>query len=216
MVGKKPNELVLACGGASGSCYPAAMPSAQRVYVGLLRAVNVGGTGKLAMSDLKALCEKAGFDYVRTYIASGNVVFVAQRSEADVKATLEKALETHMGKNVGVLVRTVTELAAVLEANPFADAPPNRVIALFLDAAPPPDTLETITGRNDERIALGTREIYVHYGDGMADSKLKIPAAKTGTGRNINTVSKLVEMARALETEPAASPRTSTRKRPSR
>ena len=45
-------------------------------------------------------------------------------------------------------------------------------------------------------IALGLREIYVHYGDGMADSTLRIPAAKAGTARNMNTVAKLAEMAR--------------------
>ena len=75
-------------------------------YVALLRAVNVGGTGKLPMSDLKALCERAGFLGVRTYIASGNVVFESRMSEAQVKAALESALEEYAGKPVGVLVRT--------------------------------------------------------------------------------------------------------------
>jgi len=57
------------------------------------------------------------------------------------------------------------------------------------------DSLERITGKNGEEVRLGKREIYVHYGDGMANSKLKIPAAKAGTARNINTVSKLAAMA---------------------
>ena len=76
-------------------------------HVALLRAVNVGGTGKLPMSDLKDICEELGFGAVRTYIASGNVVFTSRKPEAAVKAALEKRLEAHAGKPVGVLVRAV-------------------------------------------------------------------------------------------------------------
>ena len=75
-------------------------------FVALLRAVNVGGTGKLPMSDLKAICEELGFGTVRTYIASGNVVFTSRKSEAAVKAELEKRLAAYAGKPVGVLVRS--------------------------------------------------------------------------------------------------------------
>jgi uncharacterized protein (DUF1697 family) len=167
-------------------------------YVALLRAVNVGGTGKLPMTELKALCEAAGFGKVRTYIASGNVVFDSKLAEAKVKAALEASLAKYAGKPVGVMVRTATEMAAVLAANPFPKAAPNRVVAIFLDAAPPADTLKNVSGLNGEEIAMGAREIYVHYGDGMADSKLKIAAAKAGTARNINTVGKLAEMAAQL------------------
>jgi uncharacterized protein (DUF1697 family) len=164
-------------------------------FVALLRAVNVGGTGKLPMSDLKAMCEGAGFKAVRTYIASGNVVFTSQKSEAGVTAALEKALSAYAGKPVGVLVRTAAELAGVLANNPFPDKAPNRTVAIFLDEPTPADALANVTGRKDEQLGLGTREIYVHYGDGMADSKLKIPAAKSGTARNMNTVAKLAAMA---------------------
>jgi uncharacterized protein (DUF1697 family) len=169
------------------------------VFVALLRAVNVGGTGKLPMSDLKALCESAGFAKVRTYIASGNVIFEDPKSAAQVKALLEAALETYAGKPVGVLVRTADEMAQVLAENPFPEAAPNRTVAIFLDDPPPGDTLERITGGNGEEVRLGKREIYVHYGDGMAGSKLKVPAARTGTARNINTVSKLAELAAGLQ-----------------
>lgn len=167
-------------------------------YIALLRAVNVGGTGKLPMTDLKALCEKSGFVKVQTYIASGNVVFESDLSEAQVKTALEAYLKEYAGKPVGVHVRTGSEMAEVLEANPFPETAPNRTMAIFLDAPPPNNALEKITGLNGEEIQLGKREIYVHYGDGMADSKLKIPAAKTGTARNMNTVAKLAVMAAVL------------------
>jgi uncharacterized protein (DUF1697 family) len=169
-------------------------------FIALLRAVNVGGTGKLPMSDLKTLCEAGGFAQVRTYIASGNVVFASELSEARVKAELEARLADYAGKPVGVCVRTAREMAQVRDANPFAAAPANRTVAIFLDAAPPKDAAEKAVGRaDDEEIALGAREIYVRYGEaGQGNSKLRIPAAKTGTARNLNTVAKLAAMAAEL------------------
>jgi uncharacterized protein (DUF1697 family) len=168
-------------------------------YIALLRAVNVGGTGKLPMTELAAMCEKAGFEKVKTYIASGNVVFTSGKAEKTVKAALEKAMHDYAGKAVGVMVRTAAEMASVRDANPFAKAPGNRVTAIFLDEVPPRDALHHATNIDGEEIALGKREIYVRYPEhGMADSKLKIPAAKAGTARNMNTVAKLAEMAAAL------------------
>jgi len=165
------------------------------VYVALLHAVNVGGTGKLAMAELQALCRKAGFANVRTYIASGNVVFESDSSVTKVKADLERRLEAALGKPVGVALRSAAEMAAVLKANPFPKAPPNYTVAIFLDGKPAPDALEHAAGAVGEEMRLGKREIYVHYPDGQGRSRLRIPAAKGGTARNINTVAKLVEMA---------------------
>jgi uncharacterized protein (DUF1697 family) len=165
------------------------------IYIALLRAVNVGGIGKLPMADLKAICIDVGFTQVQTYIASGNVVLHSTLSAAKVKAALEAKLLAYAGKPVGVLVRTGPEMAAVLADNPFPQCAPNRVVAIFLDTPPNADAAIQATGRKDEEIALGTRELYVHYGDGMADSKLRIPAVQNGTARNMNTVSKLASMA---------------------
>lgn len=166
--------------------------------VALLRAVNVGGTGKLAMTELKAMCEELGFGHVKTYIASGNVVFTSALAEADVQAALQARLHEYAGKPVGVVVRSPAEMAAVLADNPFVDAAPNRTVAIFLDHAPPADALEHAVGWRVEQAQLGVREIYVHYGDGMADSKLRIPAAAAGTARNMNTVAKLAAMVAEL------------------
>jgi uncharacterized protein (DUF1697 family) len=167
-------------------------------FIALMRAVNVGGTGKLPMSDLKDICEELGFAGVRTFIASGNVVFTSRKSERAIKDALEKRLEVYAGKPVGVLVRTAAEMAEVLADNPFPKLAPNRTMAVFLDRVPPADALESIRGQRDEKIRLGRREIYIHYGDGMAKSKLVVPAAKTGTARNMNTVATLAKMAADL------------------
>jgi uncharacterized protein (DUF1697 family) len=144
------------------------------VFVALLRAVNVGGTGKLAMPELAAMCRAAGFARVRTYIASGNVVLASNLDEAAVKAAIEAPVAAYVGKPVGVLVRTV---------------------AIFLDHAPAANALDHLRHRTSETVALGAREIYVAYGDTMGSSKLVIPAAEAGTARNMNTVAKLAKMA---------------------
>jgi uncharacterized protein (DUF1697 family) len=167
-------------------------------YVALLRAVNVGGTGKVAMSDLKALCTDAGFLRVQTYIASGNVVFESKASAANVKSALETRLLAHVGTPIGVIVRTAAETAGVLNANPFRKLSPTYTVAIFLDRAPPADALDHATGRADEKTRLGKREIYIHYPSGQGKSKLRIPAAKAGTARNMNTIAKLAAMAAEL------------------
>lgn len=164
-------------------------------FIVLLRAVNVGGTGKLPMTALRSMCEAEGFTRVRTYIASGNVVLNSALTARQVKTALEKRLAEYAGKPVGVVVRSGGEMASVLAANPFPDALGNQVAAIFLDEPPPADALSAAVGVADEVMAPGTREIYVHYPSGMGRSRLKIPAARNGTARNMNTVAKLVEMA---------------------
>lgn len=165
-------------------------------YIALLRAVNLGPHGRLDMSDLKSMCEASGFRNVRTYIASGNVVFESPLSEKAVKAKLERRLLDHAGKPVVVLVRTAAEMAEVLARNPFSNAPPNLTVAIFLDEASPANVADTVSGLVDEEVRAGKREIYVRYGKmGQGRSKLRIPAAKNGTARNMNTVAKLAELA---------------------
>lgn len=168
------------------------------VFVALLRAVNVGGTGKLAMADLVHLCQQAGLEAVRTYIASGNVVFTSDRDESAIRKDLEARLHAHASKAVGVIVRSAAEIAETLARNPFAQEPGNRVMALFVDGPLPADPLEGVTGAKDERIAVGPRALYIHYPSGMATTRLRLPADRIGTARNMNTVAKLAEMAAAL------------------
>ncbi|MFL6743597.1 MAG: DUF1697 domain-containing protein [Sphingomicrobium sp.] len=164
-------------------------------YVALLRAVNVGGR-QLAMADLKSVAADLGLDDPRTYIASGNLLFRSSKSEAAVKAELERALTEHMGKPVEVMIRTAGEMADAVAANPFADQPGNRVVAIFFDEAPFADAIATAKNVADERLALGRREIYVRYPSGQGRSKLKLGARALGTARNMNTVAKLAELAR--------------------
>ncbi|NLR95411.1 DUF1697 domain-containing protein [Rhizobium sp. P38BS-XIX] len=169
------------------------------VFVALLRAVNVGGTGTLPMADLKSLCEGAGFRDVKTYIQSGNVLFRSDDNEAKVHAHLEKALTERMGKSPGVILRSRKALEAAAEGSPFPHAKPNYLLVTFLPEAAPADALDKLVAPGGEEVHIAGKEIYVHYPDGSGRSKLKLPALKAGTSRNLNTVKKLAEMAREME-----------------
>lgn len=168
-------------------------------YVALLRGVNLMGSTTLRMADLKAIAGKLGFENVRTYIASGNLLFTSSQAEAAIKSSLEAAVKRHMSRDVGVMVRTAKELAEVVEANPFGEEPGGKVVAIFFDEAPPAGAIEAATNIADERLALGRREIYVHYPSGQGRSKLDLRSRALGTARNMNTVGKLAELAREME-----------------
>jgi uncharacterized protein (DUF1697 family) len=176
---------------------PAKFPVA---YAALLRAVNVGGTGKLAMTDLARLCEKQGFCAVKTYIASGNVVFTCPQPEAAVKAALERVLEKHMGKPVPVMVRTARELQATLDANPFPKVDPKKLLVMFYDEPLATSALDGAVTPDGEELSIRGRELFIHFPIGQGNSKIKLPKMTTagGTGRNLNTVAKLAAMTRAL------------------
>jgi uncharacterized protein (DUF1697 family) len=149
------------------------------------------------MSELRTLCNEIGFERVQTYIASGNVVFRSEKSAKAVKAALEASLREYFSNEVGVVIRTASEIRRVLTKNPFADKAPNYTMAILLDDKPGKDALAGVSGQKDEVMRLGDREIYVHYPAGAGQSKLKIPAAKVGTARNMNTISKMVELSGA-------------------
>jgi uncharacterized protein (DUF1697 family) len=144
---------------------------------------------------LLALCADAGFADARTYIASGNVIFRHEASETAVRDALAARLCAHMGKQVGVLVRSAADMAALVAGNPFADKPGNRVMALFTDDELPQHPLDGAVGIRNEAVRLGRRALYVFYPDGMASTRLRLPSERNGTARNMNTVAKLAEMA---------------------
>ncbi|MFK0331622.1 DUF1697 domain-containing protein [Rhizobium sp. NPDC090275] len=169
------------------------------VYIALLRAINVGGTGKLPMTELKAICEQLGFTDVKTYIQSGNVLFRADANEADVARALDAALGELLGKKPGVMVRSRKEMEAIVDRAPFPDAKPSFLLISFLPENAPKDALDRIVAPDGEEAVVDGREIYVHYPIGSGKSKLKLPALNAGTSRNINTVRKLAEMAAAME-----------------
>ena len=168
-------------------------------YVALLRAVNVSGTGKLPKEQLKAIGEACGFDHVRTFINSGNLLFTSDLAESSVQKRLEAKLADYFGKPWRVHVRSAAEMAEAAEQNPFTDDKPSRVMAHFIDEKPAKSMIDEARDVVGERLALGPRLIYVSYGEGIGKTRLKLPAVKQGTARNMNSVAKLAELLAGME-----------------
>jgi uncharacterized protein (DUF1697 family) len=168
-------------------------------YVALVRAVNVAGTGKLPKDELKAMGEACGFENVRTFINSGNLLFTSELGESEVKERLEARLADHFRKPVPAFVRNAKEMAEAAARNPFPDGKLSHVMAYFIDEKPTKKMLEEARDVQGERLALGPRLIYVSYGEGIGKSKLKLPAIKQGTARNMNSVGRIAELLAEME-----------------
>lgn len=167
-------------------------------YIALLRGINVVGANQLPMKDLVALCGDCGLAKARTWIQSGNVIFESRLREAAVQRKFEAALAAKMGKTIAVMVRTPAEMRATLDANPFPDKEPSKVLVAFLNEPMPANPLAGMVAPGGEKVYVGQREVYIYYPDGVGRSKLKLPlAGASTTARNINTVAKLVALSGA-------------------
>jgi uncharacterized protein (DUF1697 family) len=180
------------------------------VIISLLRGVNVGGHNKIKMDALRALCEALKLRDACTYVQSGNVVF---RSDAKDLVRLGKrlgdAIEQSFGFRPAVILRTAPELRDVIARNPFAKRrgiDPKKLLVTFLATEPSQEARDRalqIKAGPDE-LHIEGREIYAYFPNGLGRPTLS-PAAveralKTpGTGRNWNSVTKLLEIAERLE-----------------
>jgi uncharacterized protein (DUF1697 family) len=182
-------------------------------YIALLRAVNLGGYGKISMADFRKLLEGLGCKNVETYIQSGNAVFDASGSAAKVGAAIAAGLEKQMGAPVAVMIRTHDDLSRIIAGNPFAAeaaADGARVHVAFL-SGPAPAGAESALKRivqqypaRCDRFHLAGDTLYLHLPDGAAETKfsgktLDKATGVPGTGRNWNTVLKLHEMSKGRD-----------------
>jgi len=168
-------------------------------YVALIRAVNVSGTGKLPKDELKAMGEACGFENCRTFINSGNLLFTSDLDDAEVQRRMERQVADYFGKPFGVYVRSAREMAEAVKRDPFTDDKPSRRFAHFIDEEPVQAMLDEARDVQGERLALGPRLIYVSYGEGIGKTRLKLPAIKKGTARNMNSVARMAELLAGME-----------------
>ena len=170
--------------------------------VALLRAVNVGGRGTVAMADLRELLSGLGLGQPRSLLNSGNLVFEApRRAAAALERLLEREAAARLGLETDFVVRTATEWRELVAANPFTDEArddPGHLLAMVLKGAPSAAALaalrDGIVGR--ERVELAGRTAYLVYPDGVGRSRLTAALIEKrlgtrGTARNWNTVLKL-------------------------
>lgn len=149
------------------------------------------------MSELRDVCEAAGFTDVRTLLASGNLVLDAKEKGAKLEGKLEKLILDEMGLKTDIFVRTGAELDAVIAANPFkafAKQQPNFLVVIFMrgPASAAEHKAMKDTALFGEEAEQGKNCLYIKFPKGQGQSKLKTP--KLGTARNWNTVTKLAAM----------------------
>ena len=171
-------------------------------YVGLLRGINLGPNRRIPMSRLREVLGERGYGEVRTFIASGNLVLDSALTEDELALDLAKAIEEEFGLDVPVVVRTGTELAAVLAEDPFGDVvtDPSRYSVTFLPEPPAKAKIRELPSAEGGEYRVIGRELYLWLPEGMAVSPLgKWPWDRllgvAGTNRNWNTVTKLADMA---------------------
>jgi uncharacterized protein (DUF1697 family) len=182
---------------------------AASVYVTLLRAVNLAGLNMIAMADLRDLVGRLGYRDATTLLQSGNVVFTgAKKSTGAIERALEASARKVLTLDIPFFVRTATEWADIIAANPFpreAANDPGHLLVVCLKTAPASGAATTlqkaIKGREIVRVV--GRQAYVTYPDGIGKSKLtnamiEKALATRGTARNWNTVLKLQALASRL------------------
>jgi uncharacterized protein (DUF1697 family) len=180
------------------------------IYASMLRGVNIGGHNKIKMEELRSLFESLGFSNPQSFIQSGNVVFsTRQRNATVLSKRISDAIERTFGFRPAVLLRTTLELRAVVAASPFADRKgidPSKLAVTFLEVAPGAEIRTKLLAIDcaPEELRVHGRELYIYFPNGMARPKLSMAMVerilKTScTGRNWNTVQKLLAMAEAME-----------------
>ncbi len=168
-------------------------------HVALWRAVNLGKTSKLAMSDLRELLAELKLADAKTLLQSGNAVFTAKGSVATLEKKLETACASRLGLETDILVRSADQWAGIIDGNPFpkmAKSKPNHLVVMVLRGRPRADALAELNEQGPEELQLGDGCLYISYPTGIGRSKLnRNPAWKRlgaiGTGRNWNTVAKI-------------------------
>jgi uncharacterized protein (DUF1697 family) len=170
--------------------------------VALLRGINVGGHRKVPMAALRDLATGLGLADVRTYVASGNLVFAGAGKGAALEARLERGIADKFGFPVDVVVRSAAQWSAHVRANPMKEESrlhPNQVMMVIGKEAPTQADVDALAKRAsaNERVALAGDAIWIWFGDGAGRSRLGAPPSKgVWTSRNWRTVLTLEEMAR--------------------
>jgi uncharacterized protein (DUF1697 family) len=178
------------------------------VYVSMLRAVNVGGHGRLTMAALKDAYVALGLGQVRTLLQSGNVLFTSRLKDRNALAKrIAQELERRFGLQIEVIVRTLAEVRTIVERGPSsARADPAKLHVMFLAGVPNAKGAAALVKdhKGPEMLEIRGPEIYLYYPNGMGRSKLTTAVIErkletSGTARNWNTLNKLLEVGATLE-----------------
>lgn len=172
-------------------------------WIVFLRAVNVSGKGRLPMAELRAALTDAGFENVRTYIQTGNLLISSPLKRADVEAKVEALLIREFDLDRPALAITRDELDAALSQNPYPQAQevPQRLHLMFLkgDVAFDAEAFQPLCD-NGEEFTLKDGVFYLYTPNGAGRSKAanryeKFVKAQMITARNLNSCTKIAALA---------------------
>jgi len=172
--------------------------------IALLRGINLGSRNRIAMPELRATLEEAGFGDVQTYVQSGNVVLEARTKPDQTARRVERLIADRFGLEIDVVVRTRAELARVVKKNPLGKVAkePKRYQVSFLDKKLPAEAVRKLeaAAAESERFVVDGLEVYAWHPAGAARSKLWALLAGRGLGvtatsRNWTTVTTLLKLA---------------------
>lgn len=180
------------------------------VLISMLRGVNLTSHNRIKMNALRDVYESLKLESPRTYIQSGNVIFrTRQKKSTDLAKKIQNAIERAFGCRPEVILRTTGEMRKAVEANPFSgrrDIEPNKLLVTFLVAEPGSEAEATLARFKSypEELHLKGRELYIYFPNGAGKSKLPWSAVEkflkvTGTARNWNSITKILEMAEEME-----------------
>lgn len=179
-----------------------------KICIALLRGINVGGKNLLPMKELVTMLGDLGALKVKTYIQSGNAVFVWKGKDTSKLANqITAEIKKRRGFDPHVLLLQLEDLEKVIQQNPFpaeAEADPKALHAGFLAAAPKHPDLKTLESlkSDSERFRLIDKVFYLHAPDGVGRSKLAAKAERflgvPMTDRNWRTVLTLWKIAQEL------------------
>jgi uncharacterized protein (DUF1697 family) len=180
------------------------------VLISMLRGVNLGPHNRIKMDALRALYQSLKLEDSRTYVQSGNIIFrTKEKNFAALAKKIQDAIERQFDFRPVVILRTPDEIRQAIAANPFAhrrDVEPGKLLVTFLTAEPGPDVRTTLAKFKEfpEELHLKGRELYIYFPNGAGKSKLPWSSVErllntTGTARNWNSVTKILEMAEEME-----------------
>lgn len=175
-------------------------------YVLFLKGVNIGGHNNVKMDTLRKMLNAQGFEYVRTYINSGNIILQSKEDKEKIKEQITGIIGSGFGIKVEMIVKSEQELQDLVKNNPFdikkeADHAKRAVVMLSKKVDPDQTRVFKEEGKVDENFYLVDDQLFIYYHNGFGKSKFTTGYIErklhvTATGRNWNTILKLTEMIR--------------------
>ncbi len=172
-----------------------------KIFIALLKGINVGGHKKVPMAELRELLSKEGFENVQTYIQSGNVLLRSSMKSNEIQDKIEKAIKSHFGFEVSVIVKTRSELQDVFDASPFSDEIKEQSYFIMLNKTPNKELLKEVKSMwyENEEVVIKDDTLYFHSSAGYGKAKFNMATFERklkviGTARNFNTIVKLLSL----------------------